>query len=157
MFYVKLASDGSIEQYPYTLTDLVTAHRNVSFPTVITPDIIADFGLASVTPTDQPTVDHTQNLTRGAEKLPDGSYAETWTAAAASTEEIAERTANKADSVRFTRDEALKNSDWTQLPDSPLSAEKKQEWATYRQQLRDLLSDTSANPKLIEIPDEPTA
>jgi hypothetical protein len=59
--------------------------------------------------------------------------------------------------LRFYRDIRLSSSDWTQLPDSPLSAEKKQEWATYRQQLRDLLSDTSANPKLIEIPEEPTA
>lgn len=29
-------------------------------------------------------------------------------------------------------------SDWTQLPDVPLTAEKKSEWATYRQQLRDV-------------------
>lgn len=32
----------------------------------------------------------------------------------------------------------LQSSDWTQSPDSPLSAESKQAWATYRQALRDL-------------------
>ena len=32
----------------------------------------------------------------------------------------------------------LSGSDWTQLPDSPLSSTKKAEWATYRQSLRDL-------------------
>ena len=152
MLYVKLAPDGSVEQYPYTLTDLVTAHRNVSFPTVITPDIIADFGLASVTPIDPPTIDHTQNLTRGVEQLPEGSYAETWTATAASTEEIAERTANKTVSVRFTRNETLKNSDWTQLPDSPVDSVA---WAAYRQDLRDIPQQVGF-PWTVTWPTEPT-
>ena len=40
--------------------------------------------------------------------------------------------------LRQRRDTRLKMSDWTQMPDSPLSDEKKAEWATYRQQLRDL-------------------
>ena len=49
-------------------------------------------------------------------------------------------------SIRSKRNELLKESDWTQLNDCPLSASKKQEWATYRQQLRDLPSSyQSAN------------
>lgn len=40
--------------------------------------------------------------------------------------------------LRDKRNQKLKISDWTQMPDSPLSNEKKLEWATYRQQLRDL-------------------
>ena len=42
--------------------------------------------------------------------------------------------------LRQRRDARLKISDWTQMPGSPLSDEKKTEWATYRQQLRDLPS-----------------
>lgn len=38
----------------------------------------------------------------------------------------------------------LNGSDWTQLPDSPLTSEKKAEWATYRQALRDLPSTQSS-------------
>ena len=38
------------------------------------------------------------------------------------------------------RDEELTNSDWTQMPDSPLDADTKAAWATYRQALRDLPS-----------------
>jgi hypothetical protein len=33
--------------------------------------------------------------------------------------------------------QALQNSDWTQLPDVPLTEEQKAAWATYRQALRD--------------------
>lgn len=32
----------------------------------------------------------------------------------------------------------LQQSDWTQLPDVPLTEEQKTAWATYRQALRDL-------------------
>ena len=40
--------------------------------------------------------------------------------------------------VRVTRNNLLKESDWTQFPDSPLSTEKRTEWSVYRQALRDL-------------------
>jgi len=39
---------------------------------------------------------------------------------------------------RMRRDKELKNSDWTQMVDSPLTDSKKTEWRTYRQSLRDL-------------------
>jgi len=40
--------------------------------------------------------------------------------------------------IRMRRSYLLAACDWTQAVDSPLSAEKKQEWANYRQALRDL-------------------
>lgn len=40
--------------------------------------------------------------------------------------------------VRLIRNSRLTKSDWTQAADSPLSEEKKTEWANYRQQLRDM-------------------
>jgi hypothetical protein len=42
------------------------------------------------------------------------------------------------ETIRLQRNELLNQSDWTQINDSPLSDSKKQEWATYRQLLRDL-------------------
>ena len=44
------------------------------------------------------------------------------------------------DYVRSHRTYLLKECDWTQVADSPLSDSKKTEWATYRQALRDLPS-----------------
>jgi hypothetical protein len=40
--------------------------------------------------------------------------------------------------VRSRRNSLLNSSDWTQMPDSPLSEDKKNEWKLYRQNLRDL-------------------
>ena len=51
---------------------------------------------------------------------------------------------NESD-VREKRDKLLNFSDWTQMPDSPLSESKKTEWATYRQQLRDMMSSYTDN------------
>jgi hypothetical protein len=45
---------------------------------------------------------------------------------------------NIADQAVAQRQELLVASDWTQLPDSPLSDSVKAAWATYRQSLRDL-------------------
>lgn len=53
------------------------------------------------------------------------------------TEELTQ--AEKVDEwVRGPRNFHLARSDWTQMPDSPLSAAKKAEWAAYRQELRDM-------------------
>ena len=56
--------------------------------------------------------------------------------------------------LRQLRQRYLQDSDWTQMPDSPLSAEKKTEWQTYRQALRDItLTATSCSD--VVWPDEP--
>ena len=60
-------------------------------------------------------------------------------AVAKSSEVITQQ--NKAQAqldLRNYRGAMLDSSDWTQVPDSPLSDTKKTEWATYRQALRDL-------------------
>ena len=54
--------------------------------------------------------------------------------------------AEKLLELREQRNMLLQECDWTQSPDSPLSSDKKTEWETYRQALRDLPS--SASPKL---------
>lgn len=40
--------------------------------------------------------------------------------------------------VRADRASALSQCDWTQMPDAPLTAEQKQAWLDYRQELRNL-------------------
>jgi hypothetical protein len=56
--------------------------------------------------------------------------------------------------LRTKRNSLLASTDWTQSPDSPLTAEAKAEWATYRQSLRDLPSNTP-DPTNPSWPDEP--
>jgi hypothetical protein len=58
-------------------------------------------------------------------------------------------------SIRNIRNEKLLESDWTQLPDSPLTNQKQTEWQIYRQYLRDIT--TQLNPFSIEWPTPPEA
>jgi hypothetical protein len=57
----------------------------------------------------------------------------------------------QAEKVRAERDRLLLASDWTQLVDSPLSAEQKEAWAVYRQALRDV-TDQVGFPGVVEWP-----
>ena len=53
--------------------------------------------------------------------------------------------------MRLHRDRLLKESDWTQLPDSPVDREA---WATYRQTLRDFPATWTVGPQA-DFPDTP--
>ena len=57
--------------------------------------------------------------------------------------------------LRMDRNSRLIASDWTQFTDSPLSPEKKTEWATYRQALRDL-PGTVTDPTNVTWPTPPS-
>ena len=59
--------------------------------------------------------------------------------------------------LRSKRNSILASSDWTVLPDSPLSAELKTAWLEYRQDLRDITEgvDTEAKVKAVVFPDKP--
>lgn len=42
--------------------------------------------------------------------------------------------------LRLMRNDLLNATDWTQFADVPMTEEKRSEWATYRQALRDLMT-----------------
>lgn len=48
-----------------------------------------------------------------------------------------------AEQTRQQRNMLLVRSDWTQLPDAPLTTEQKAEWETYRQALRDITTQVN--------------
>lgn len=56
--------------------------------------------------------------------------------------------------IRIERDKLLRDSDWTQMPDSPLNDELRAQWAAYRQALRDL-PETVTDPAAAEWPVAP--
>jgi len=59
--------------------------------------------------------------------------------------------------LRNERDIRLAKSDWTQMPDSPLSPTVKGWWASYRQQLRDIPANLEGVTSLDQVqwPTEP--
>ena len=57
--------------------------------------------------------------------------------------------------LRGVRNALLSESDWTQLPDSPLTEAQRAEWATYRQALRDITETYADNLLEAEFPVSP--
>jgi len=43
--------------------------------------------------------------------------------------------------IRNERNKMLSATDWTQMPDAPLTEEDKLAWNTYRQELRDIMNN----------------
>lgn len=62
--------------------------------------------------------------------------------------------------IRASRTVRLQKSDWTQVPDSPLTPEQKSAWATYRQELRDITDNLTGTENTLDDvpwPSKPTA
>lgn len=66
----------------------------------------------------------------------------------------AQKDEEQAKSVRNTRTEKLRDCDWTQLDDTPMSNTQKADWAEYRQALRDV-PNQAGFPFDIEWPTQP--
>jgi hypothetical protein len=56
---------------------------------------------------------------------------------------VATFTAQQWTNLRTQRDALLQACDWTQLPDSPITSDLKQQWQSYRQQLRNIPENTT--------------
>jgi hypothetical protein len=91
----------------------------------------------------------------GLTKHPDGIWRPTFVERNATQEEIIERTAMMSLQKRAERNSLLDESDYTQLPDCGLSNEKVQEFAIYRQALRDITKQ-SGFPWDFNFPVKPT-
>ncbi len=90
-------------------------------------------------------------------KVVDGEYIEL------TAEEIQELEDRKAAAdldftfVRSQRDAMLRDTDWTQIADASLGAHTAEEWAAYRQELRDLPAGFSKVSEVVFPDDPPTA
>jgi hypothetical protein len=64
---------------------------------------------------------------------------------------------NALNNLRTERNCLLKDSDWTDLPNTPLTDEKKSEWQTYRTNLRDITDGltTVEQVEAVEFPSKP--
>lgn len=139
--YVKI-ENGNIVKYPYSITELKTDNKNVSFPSSITNDVLEEYGVFYVQATECED-DYTKIYSEGTPELSGSVYVQTWNVTDASEEEINTRIDEKWGEVRETRNLLLQQSDWTQFQDSPITGSKLTEWQTYRQQLREITSQSN--------------
>jgi len=85
--------------------------------------------------------DYTKNIIEGTPTLIDGNYYQNWIQTDATESEIEQRLEDKWFEIREIRNQLLMECDWTQLSD--ISTEIKNLWSSYRQDLRNITSQTN--------------
>jgi hypothetical protein len=146
-----LIQDNTVQTYPYWIAQLRKDHPNTSFPKNPNEELLAEYGVVRVYPTDRPEADHTKNVTEGTPALQDGKWVQVWNITDATAEEIEQRTEQQAEQVRAQRNQKLSDTDWTQVADAPVD---KQAWADYRQALREV-PEQAGFPWSVEWPEQP--
>lgn len=143
MTYAKLISDTQIETAPKNKGSWVNYDKNTE---LLTADGYLPVVVIEEATTEKPIIKYRQlngRIEQYAESAPVSTVPEP-------TEEQQEM------QVRAARNSLLDLCDWTQLPDAPLTAEQKQEWAEYRQALRDVPEQTGF-PENVVWPSTPSA
>lgn len=131
--YIKVENGQATE---YDLRNLKKENPNISFPQVLSQELLASFNIFECVEEEDPIIDHYwQQIERGTfEETPTG-----WVL----RKVVSNRPLEEAQlEVRARRDSLLQSSDWTHVTDSALSDQEKQAWATYRQALRDISNQT---------------
>lgn len=136
-----LIQDAAIREYPYSVAQLRNDNPQTSFPVEMPNAALAEWGVYPVMPAPQPECNpRTHKVEESTPAKQAGAWVQVWGVVPLTAEEIAAQTSEQEDAVRFERDARLMHSDWTQLPDSPLSTEQRSAWTAYRQALRDIPS-----------------
>jgi hypothetical protein len=115
-------------------------HPNTSMPSQLSEELINEFGGDVVLEGPQASPTRYQTAYRDGVEQIDGSWFTKYSVADMDAEAIAAKDANQAKAMREQRNVKLSESDWTQLADSVVD---KAAWATYRQALRDVPTQSS--------------
>ena len=128
---IRLRSTGQV----MTESEFRSTHPNTSFPQQLTVELLDGFDADPVLNGAQPSAGRYQTVARDGVEEVNGKWFTKFVLVDMDAEAIAAVDAQQAASVRSTRDEKLKATDWTQVDDAPVD---KATWATYRQALRDI-------------------
>lgn len=154
--FVKVTNQ-QVDRYPYSVNDLLRDNPQTSFPQSPQSALLSDFGVFPVIHDVEPSYEpNTHRISHSdVPVLRSGEWVVTKTVVALNDEQIAARYAAHAAKVREERDALLTDSDWTQMNDSPLDTTARTSWATYRQELRDI-STQSGFPYSVTYPEKPS-
>lgn len=132
MKYIKIDSQGNPEGFPIEANNI---YYIMGSTWDFTKEQLAAAGFAELVNGDRTFFngDGLYDITAGPiVKNPDGTIEQTWIETEISLDEKRRRWVDRK------RHNLLYLSDWTVLPDVPLTSEQKQAWIEYRQALRDL-------------------
>lgn len=96
-----LIQNGAVTAYPYSFAQLRAANPQVSFPSDVSDEFLAGYGVIKIATVAKPAYDPTKNIMEGTPTLVGGVWTQTWNQVDATAEEIAERTEAAAQAQEF--------------------------------------------------------
>jgi len=152
--FVKVNTNGSVNQFPYTIGQLRRDNNNISFPKIIPNSLLETFNVFPVELEDISDYDRRTQYIENSEipELVDNQWVLKKIICDKTSEEINNYDKVVENQVRVKRNKLLSDTDWTQLPDAP--TENAQEWQTYRQSLRDIPQQSNF-PTDVDWPSKP--
>jgi len=130
---IRIRTSGAV-MYEGELRSYLKANNGPSYDQ-LTPEIMEALGVDPVLEGPQATPTRYQTAYRDGVQQIDGQWFTKYSVADMDADAITTKDAEQAKSVRQTRDDKLKETDWTQITDATAD---KTAWATYRQALRDV-------------------
>lgn len=158
--YVKILNN-QVEIYPYSAQQLIADNPDTSFPSAVSNELLAEFDVFPVVPTEQPIYDPvTQNLTELDPIQEDGLWVQQWSVTQASAEEVAERKEQLKQNNKATGKQLLQETDWAAIPSvaDPLQSTpylmNQNEFFVYRSAVRDIVLNPTYDAVFPEPPIE---
>lgn len=144
MQYAQLNEDGTYSHQITTSGNVLWDENNFCSAAALINDGKAEhFRVVELHDIDPPTIDPmSQTVTRDGGEFVDGQWQYNWRVDDLSPEQVAENVAAKEHKVAATakakRGSLLSDSDWVVIKALEAGAPVSSEWATYRQELRDM-------------------
>ena len=134
--------DDAHSGFPLTYSNFRMLYPQTSFPDVPDNSFLVDFGYAVFKHTNQPPIPQFETIVDGpiVWNTDLDAYTNTYVLTPFTPEQMDAVRQQHIDGLRGHKNMLLAMCDYTQLSDVPLTDEKKAEWVTYRQQLRDYMS-----------------
>ena len=159
--YVK-TSEGVAISYPYTTANLRSDNPQTSFPSVISDEMLANYGVYPVTIQDTPTYDPTSQYVETANlpTLIDDVWVQTKAVVDMTPTQLEARDDRLKIENKNKATQLLQQTDWTVMPDvaDPLQSNpyltNQVEFVAYRNQLRGIAVNPTVTAVFPTIPNE---
>jgi hypothetical protein len=128
--------------YPLTYSNFRLLYPQTSFPELPDNAFLVNYGYKVFKHTNQPPIPQFETCADGpiVWDAQQNAYTNTYVFTPFTPAQMTAAQQSQTAALRFERNTRLYQCDWTQLPDTPLTAPQVTAWRTYRQELRDYMN-----------------
>jgi hypothetical protein len=132
------APNGVAEKWFANSSDLIVYFPQYSISINPLPEDLVQYEIYPVERVDVPLANDRQHVIRELPEFVGGVWRDRLVLKDFTPEEVQQFTPDKVASLKLRRARQLYETDWTQVPDNPLSQEDREAWRLFREELRNV-------------------